>query len=96
MRFMTYMQNTIYNLKSKIYLLGNSPSGPIPNPSTVTAAPLKAKGVLLHKPHTGPASMGGSHGALARPVSLGGASPSRTGMANLILFLDNPRTKNDS
>ena len=56
-------------------------SDPIPNPSTVTDAPLQQQRKLLRKPHTCPASTGGSHGALAWPVSLGSASSLRTGMA---------------
>ena len=91
---MTCMQNIIYyiwNLKTYLctdricaYPLGIlSPVGPIPNLSTVTAAPLQQQRKLLRKPHTCPASTGGLHGALAWPVSLGSASSSRIGMAEI-------------
>ena len=60
-----------------------SSSDPIPNPWAITAVPLQQQRKLLRKPHTCPASTGGSHGALAWPVSLESASSSRTGMAEI-------------
>ena len=103
---MTYVQNIIYYLKSKTYLCTDRicarySEDPILNQkiSNPTNAPCcasdrKKDRTMLYKPHTRPASTDSSHRALSWSVSLGGASSSRTGMANSILFLNPSRTKN--
>ena len=56
-----------------------SPSGLIPNPSTVIAAPLQQWRKLLHKPHTCPSSTGGSHWDLLDQFLLGMLVPREQG-----------------